>query len=105
MGRTLAGGGQALVKKTGTSVDGGIDKIFARWGDPQSPWENPDLAYNLTIEAHLDLLARLQLIVCLFISSLTWDTQSGTNSRCSSLRSSLYEKSVLLINFTMAHYQ
>ena len=33
-GRTLAGGGQALVQKQGQVSDGGIDKIFTGWGDP-----------------------------------------------------------------------
>ena len=41
-GRTLAAGGQALVQKRGQVSDGGIGKIFAGWGDPQSPQEkNP----------------------------------------------------------------
>ena len=31
------GGGQALVGKWGRVPDGGIDQIFANWGDPQSP--------------------------------------------------------------------
>ena len=40
-GQTSAGG-TSLGPKTTTSVDGGIDKIFARWGDPPSPQEkNP----------------------------------------------------------------
>ena len=39
-GRTSAGGGQALVQKRGQVSDGGgIGKIFARSGDPQSPQE------------------------------------------------------------------
>ena len=38
-GRTSAGGGQALVQKRGQVSDGGIGKIFAGWGDPQSPQE------------------------------------------------------------------
>ena len=41
-GRTSAGGGTSLGLKTGTSVGwggGGIGKIFAGWGDPQSPQE------------------------------------------------------------------
>ena len=34
-GQTSAGGGgQALVQKRGQVSDGGIDNIFARWGDP-----------------------------------------------------------------------
>ena len=33
-GWTSAGGGQALVQKWEQVSDGGIDKIFARWGDP-----------------------------------------------------------------------
>ena len=41
-GRTSAGGGQALVQKRGQVSDGGIGKIFAGWGTPQSPQEkNP----------------------------------------------------------------
>ena len=38
-GQTSAGGEQALVQKQGQVSDGGggIGKIFARWGDPQSP--------------------------------------------------------------------
>ena len=31
------GGGQALVQKRGQVPDGGIDKIFARWGDSPVP--------------------------------------------------------------------
>ena len=30
-------GGQALVQKRGQVSDGGIDKIFARWGTPPVP--------------------------------------------------------------------
>ena len=40
-GRTSAGGGQALAQKRGQVSDGGIDNIFAGWGDPQSPQEKP----------------------------------------------------------------
>ena len=36
-GRTSAGGGQALVQKRGKVLDGGIGKMFARWGDPPVP--------------------------------------------------------------------
>ena len=48
-GRTSAGGGQALVQKQGQVSDGGIGKIFAGWGDPQSPQKkNPDFGpYSL----------------------------------------------------------
>ena len=35
------GEGQALVQKWGQVLDGGIDKIFARWGDPYSPRKKP----------------------------------------------------------------
>ena len=39
-GRTLAGGGQALVQNGDKCrMGGGIGKIFAGWGDPQSPQE------------------------------------------------------------------
>ena len=34
------GGGQALVGKWGRLPDGGIDQIFANWGDP--PGKNPE---------------------------------------------------------------
>ena len=41
-GQTSAGG-QALVQKWGQVSDGEIYKIFAGWGDPQSPQDkNPD---------------------------------------------------------------
>ena len=40
LGRTSTGGGQALVQKRGQVSDGGIDKIFVRWG-PQSPQKKP----------------------------------------------------------------
>ena len=37
--QTSAGGGQTLVQKWGQVSDGGIDKIFAGWGDPPVPQE------------------------------------------------------------------
>ena len=41
-GRISAGGGQALVQKGGqVSMGGGIDKIFARWGEPSPPRKKP----------------------------------------------------------------
>ena len=41
------GGGQALVGKWGRVPEGGIDQIFANWGDHQSPQgKNP--AFRLT---------------------------------------------------------
>ena len=50
--RTSAGGGgQALVQKQGQVSVGGIGKIFAGWGDPQSPpGKKPcDLAFYYTL--------------------------------------------------------
>ena len=46
-GRTLAGGGQALVQKWGQVSDGGgIGKIFAGWGTPVLPKNNPSWTNN-----------------------------------------------------------
>ena len=44
------GGGQAQVGKWGRVLDGGgIDQIFANWGDPQSPpGKNPGYRYCKT---------------------------------------------------------
>ena len=42
-GWTSAEGGQALVQKRGQVSDGGIGKIFARWGNPPvPPGKNPE---------------------------------------------------------------
>ena len=50
-GQTLAGVGQALVQKWGQVLDGGIGKIFAGWGDPQSPQEKTLTAAGRGLES------------------------------------------------------
>ena len=41
------GGGQALVQKLGQVSDGGIDKIFARWGNPPEKKLRSDFYYGV----------------------------------------------------------
>ena len=49
-------GGQALVQKWGQVLDGGIDKIFAGWGDPQSPTLLPVFNLNKQISQQGSML-------------------------------------------------
>ena len=64
------GGGQVLVGKWGRVPDGGIDQIFANWGD--SPRENPELHcsdivpfINSTLyEIHKDFPTRCLAAMC-----------------------------------------
>ena len=46
----LDGGGQTLIRKWGRVMDGGIDQIFANWGD--LPGKNP-CSYNHIPNSHV----------------------------------------------------
>ena len=65
-GTNLGWGGQALVQKRGQVSDGGIDKIFAGWGDPQSPQEKKTcivstLLWKLKIIPEVNCLRNLKI--------------------------------------------
>ena len=50
-GRTLAGGDKPWSRNGDKCrMGGGVDKIFARWGDSQSPPENPDKYFQSEIK-------------------------------------------------------
>ena len=71
MGTNLGwGGGQALVQKRGQMSDGGIGKIFAGWGDPQSPQEKTLGTMNINwLLSHFFVLFCFVLFCffCLFV--------------------------------------
>ena len=71
------GGGQALVGKWGQMPDGGIDQIFADWGDPQfPPGKNPgDMHYGMVIVVTFSANVNSQYILYTTRKFIFWKTR------------------------------